>query len=70
MEIDGQDPIGAFSEIVSNVIEQFSAVYGTHVTITVDIEARRKDKFDLKLLRVVKENAATLKFKTAEFEEE
>ncbi|MCC6553982.1 MAG: hypothetical protein IT372_13305 [Polyangiaceae bacterium] len=69
-EIDPHDPISAFTEIVSNVLEQFTAIYGTQVTITVDVEARRRDKFDIKLVRIVKENAATLKFKTADFEED
>jgi hypothetical protein len=40
------------------------------VTITVDIEARRKDNFDLKTVRNIRENATTLEFKTADFEEE
>jgi hypothetical protein len=70
VQVDPLDPISAFTEIVSNVIEQFTAVYGTQVTITIDVEARRKDKLDLKLVRVVKENAATLGFKTADFEED
>lgn len=68
--IDPHDPISGFNEIVSNVIEQFTLIYGTQVTITIDVEARRKDKFDAKLVRIVKENAATLKFKTADFEED
>ncbi len=69
-ELDVPDPIGNFTEIVQNVIEHFSAQYGTEVCVTIDIEARRKDGFDTKTVRIVKENAATLKFKTAEFEEE
>jgi hypothetical protein len=68
--IDVQDPIGAFTEIVQNVIEHLSAQYGTQVTITVDIEARRLAGFEAKIVRTVKENAAILKFKTGEFEED
>lgn len=68
--VSDQDPIGSFAEIVENVIQQFTAKYGTSVTITVDVEARSPDGFDAKLVRVVKENATTLKFKTAEFESE
>lgn len=45
-------------------------IYDTQVTVTVEVEAHRKDRFDLKTVRVVKENAAQLKFKTAEFEED
>jgi hypothetical protein len=68
--VSPHDPIGAFTAMVESVIEHFSAQYGTEVTLTVDIEARRSSGFDAKTVRVVKENAATLKFKTAEFEEE
>lgn len=70
IDIDVPDPIGHFSTIVQNVIEHFSAQYGTEVTVTIDVEARRAEGFDSKLVRVVRENATTLKFKTAEFEEE
>lgn len=69
VDIAPSDPISSFSEIVQNVVEQFTMQYGTSVTISIDIEARRSDKFDLKTVRIVRENAATLKFKTAEFEE-
>jgi predicted AAA+ superfamily ATPase len=70
VEVEVPDPIGHFTEIVQNVIEHFSAQYGTDVNVTVDIEARRGDGFDGKTVRVVKENVGTLKFRTAEFEEE
>ena len=43
---------------------------GTEVHVSVDIEARRGEGFDAKTVRTVRENAGTLKFKTAEFEEE
>lgn len=69
-EITPPDPVGSFTEIVDSVIGHFTAQYGTAVTITVDVEARRGEPFDAKLVRVVSENAKVLKFKTAEFEEE
>jgi len=69
-EVPDEDPIGSFTEIVQSVIEHFTAKYGTTVTITVDLEAKSPDGFDAKLVRTVKENATTLKFKTAEFEDE
>ena len=70
-DIDPGDPIASFTEIVQNVIEHFTAQYGTQVTLSLDIEARRKDGgFDQKTIRIARENATTLKFKTAEFEEE
>lgn len=68
--IDAQDPIGAFTEIVQNVIGHFSAQYGTVVTLTLDIETRRADGFEAKTIRVVRENANKLRFSTAELEEE
>lgn len=68
--IDRHDPIGSFTEIVQNVIEAFSSQYGTEVTLSVDIEARRPEGFETKTVRVVSENAGTLHFKTAEFEED
>ena len=55
---------------LASVIEHFSSQYGTEVSVTVDIEARRGDGFDVKVVRTVKENAATLKFRTADFEDE
>jgi uncharacterized protein len=68
--LDHHDPIGSFTEVVQNVIEAFSTQYGTEVTITVDIEARKRDGFDPRTVRNVRENAGTLKFKTADFEED
>lgn len=70
VDIDTRDPNKAFAAVVESVIEHFTAKLGTSVTITVDIEARRPDGFDAKVVRVVKENATTLKFKNAEFETE
>ena len=70
INIDVPDPIGHFTRIVENVIEKFSSQYGTEVSVTVDIEARRKDGFDAKTVRNVREDAVQLKFRTAEFEEE
>jgi uncharacterized protein len=65
------DPIGEFTKVVENVIAHFSEQYGTQVTVTIDIEARRPEGFDGKTIRVVMENAKTLKFGlSTEFEED
>ena len=40
------------------------------MSVTLDIEAALPAGFDDRTVRVVKENAATLKFKIAEFETE
>jgi len=69
-EIEPPDYIGGFTSIVENVIEHFASQYGTEVAVTVDIEARRADGFETKTVRIVRENSGTLKFKTAEFEDE
>ena len=61
---------GHFTQVVQNLIEHFTAQYGTEVAISVDIEARRVDGFDTKTVRTVRENADTMKFRTAEFEKE
>ena len=52
------------------MIQQFTAQYGTEVVLTLDVEARRGEGFDTKTVRVVRENAGVLKFKTADFEED
>jgi len=68
--LDASDPISGFTQLVEEVLQHFSAQYGTTVTLSVDIEAKRKDGFDLKTVRIVRENATSLKFKTADFEDE
>jgi hypothetical protein len=68
--VDPKDPISHFAEVVQNVIEHFTAQYGTEVILTLDVEARRGEGFDTKTVRVVRENAGVLKFKTADFEED
>ncbi len=68
--LDPQDPIGSFASVVDHVVEHFTSQYGTEVSLTLDVEARRGEGFETKTVRIVRENAATLKFKTAEFEED
>lgn len=70
IDVSTTDAIGHFADIVQNVIEHFSAQYGTEVSISVDIAARRSTGFDAKTVRTVRENAATMKFKIADFEVE
>ena len=68
--LDRADPIGSFASVVENVLEHFTVQFDTEVRITLDIEARRPEGFEAKVVRVVRENGATLKFNTAEFEEQ
>jgi len=65
------DPVKAkmaFSTIVDEVVEQFSAKVGVDVTISVEIQATSRDGFDDATQRTVKENCNVLKFGSAEFE--
>ena len=67
------DPVKAkmdFATIMDEVVQQFTAQLGIEVTITVEIEAKKKDGFDESLQRTIKENCNVLKFNNAEFEEE
>ncbi len=70
VDISPANPLGEFTEIVDSVIQHFTTKYGTGVSLSIDIEAKRDDGFDPKTVRTVKENAKVLKFNTAEFEEE
>ena len=70
VELDAVDAIGSFTDVVNEVLIHLSSRYGTAVNVTIDIEAEHQDGFDERTVRAVRENARTLKFKTAEFEEE
>ncbi|MBF0141790.1 MAG: ATP-binding protein [Magnetococcales bacterium] len=65
------DPIKAkidFATIVDEVIAQFTSRVGVDITISVEIEASKKDGFDETVQRTVKENCTVLRFVSAEFE--
>jgi len=65
------DPVRAklqFAEIVDEVVAQFSALPGARVRINVDIEAESAEGFGDGTVRAAKENANTLKFRSADFE--
>lgn len=65
------DPVRAklqFAEIVDEVVAQFSALPGARVRINVDIEAESAEGFGDGTVRAAKENASTLKFRSADFE--
>ena len=67
------DPVKAgleFSSIAEEVLQHFSSKLGTDVKITVEIEATNPKGFDEAIRRTVKENARTLEFDHADFEEE
>ncbi|WP_462174543.1 ATP-binding protein [Pseudoalteromonas gelatinilytica] len=58
-----------FSDIVDEVLEQFTLKTGVNVKISVEIEAQYAEGFDEALQRAVKENCNVLRFGNAEFEE-
>jgi len=67
------DPVKAkmdFATIVDEVVQQFTAQLGVEVTISVEIEAKKKDGFDESLQRTIKENCNVLRFSSSEFEED
>lgn len=66
------DPILAkkqFSDLVDEVLLQFTSRPGVKVEIAVEIRADSSSGFDDGVQRAVKENCNVLKFKNAEFEE-
>jgi uncharacterized protein len=58
-----------FSNIVDEVIQQFSSELGVDVNISVEIEANSGKGFDENKQRTIKENCNVLKFDNAEFED-
>ena len=66
------DPITAtmtFSNVVNEVLQNFTSKPGSKVTISVEIQAALEEGYDENLRRTVKENCNVLKFKNAEFED-
>ncbi|WP_299068081.1 hypothetical protein [uncultured Psychrobacter sp.] len=65
------DPVKAqieFSDIVNEIVQQFTSRVGVEVKINIDIRASTTDGFDEALQRTVKENCNVLKINTNEFE--
>ena len=70
VEIDPINAKLAFSEVVDEVVAQFTPRLGTKVVIKVEIEAQDPKGFEESLQRTVRENCNTLRFSPAEFEKE
>jgi hypothetical protein len=68
VDLDAVQAKMQFSDIVDEVILQFTRKAGVTVWIAVDIRAESQAGFDEGLQRAVQENCAHLKFKNAEFE--
>lgn len=58
-----------FSDLVHEVVSQFTQTPGVKVTISVEIQAHSLEGFSENLQRAVRENCHVLKVRTAEFEE-
>ena len=58
-----------FSDLVDEVVLQFTQRPGVEVKIAIEIQAESPTGFDEGLQRAVKENCNVLKFKNAEFED-
>jgi len=67
------DPLTAklkFSEVVDEVIQQFTSRLDAEVTISVDIQANSKKGFEDDIQRSIKENCNVLDFSSFDFEDE
>ena len=58
-----------FSDIINEVVEQFTTKTGVNLKISVEIEASSSAGFDESTQRAVKENCNVLKFGSYELEE-
>ncbi len=71
VSLDPTRPTPEFSRIADEVISRLSSLDGATVRVTVEIEATNKwSGFSDATVRTVTENARTLKFRDAGFEEE
>lgn len=70
IELDAMLGLAEYKEINDNVIAHLVQKLGANVTVRLDIEATHPDGFDTTLQRTVRENANTLGFATASFEDE
>ena len=67
--VQAQRPIPAFAQLVEEVVQHLQAQDGATVTLELEITAHAPAGFADDVVRTVRANAATLKFKGAEFEE-
>jgi hypothetical protein len=69
VELDPVKAIVDFSTLVREVVQHFTVITGSKVTISIEVEASVANGFDDNLQRTMRENRGTLGFKSAEFEE-
>ena len=70
IELDALLGLAQFKDINDNVIAHLVQKLGANVTVRLDIEATHPTGFDTSLQRTVRENANTLGFASASFEDE
>lgn len=70
IELDAARPSFDFARVADEVIKHLSGVAGASVSITVDIDASDANGFSDDIRRTVTENARTLQFHVAEFEQD
>jgi len=70
VELDSFNVGGDSAKIAEEIIQHFTSVYGNEVRVTLEIQASSQDGFSEAIQRAVQENANTLKFNLAEFEED
>ena len=69
IELDAIQAKKQFSDLVDEVVLQFTQRPGVQVKIAIEIQAESPTGFDEGLQRAVKENCNVLRFKNAEFED-
>ena len=69
-KIDPERYARDLTRLSQEILQQLTAIDGAQVEVTVEIHARRADGFPEDKVRVVQENAHTLKFTQSSFEDE
>lgn len=62
VRLDGVRPVKHFGDIHKEVLDHFAAQVGTDVEVTIEIVAKKTEGFTNSTIRVVSENARTLRF--------
>jgi hypothetical protein len=70
VDLDAQRPSPAVARIHDEVLAHLSSQLGSRVRITLEIHVERNEGFDEQTVRIVNENATTLRFASHGFEEE
>lgn len=69
VSLDSITAINSFGKIMEEVVQNFTTLPESKVTISVEIGAETDTSFDQTVQRIVKENCSQLGFKSFEFEE-